>query len=256
MLQRHGIASDNQSSGQEQAQNINPATSASTFSSIPGFQTTAPFATDRRSMSSTSTYNPASNRISSMTSIDSNLYRQWPGHRVFSPHLEWKSASSVAQAAGLAFGYLHAGQYDGASHRLRICIRVERKGKADSDMLPGAELQRNPAVELHSRFKEGSLDGVTNPLTSPQPMSPSMSPKVRPSKKCDSPAKGASPAKAKFEHIAEKVGIKVSIAGGSGKKEEGGASSEPGSPPGKRRWRDVWRGGARKDEGGAAGGGA
>ena len=246
MLQRHGITSDNQSSSQEQGQN----NETSTFTSIPGFQTVAPFAADRRSMSSTSTYNPANNRISSLTSIDSTLYRQYPGHRVFSPHLEWKSASSVAQAAGLASGYLQAGQYDGASHLLRKYIHFSRP--ADSDTLPGAAQQQrqssNEAMDLHSRFKEGSLDGLTNPSTSPQPMSPPPSPKVGPSKKKDSPAK------AKFEHIAEKVGIKVSIAGGSGKKEDGGASSsEPSSPPGKRRWRDVWRGGARKEGEGGAG---
>ena len=250
MLQRHGIASDNQSSGQEQGQNINPSGEGSTFSSVPGFQTMAPFAADRRSMNTSSTYNPG-NRISSITSIDSNLYRQWPGHRVFSPHLEWKSASSVAQAAGLASGYLHNIQYDGASHHLRKHI----SRKTDLPLPPGAaQLQRqtsltsNPAMETHSRFTEGSLDGLTNPPTSPQPlsppMSPSLDPKGSPSKKKDSPGKGASPAKAKFEHIAEKVGIKVSA---GGKKEEG--SSEPSSPPGKRRWRDVWRGGARKEGG-------
>ncbi|KAF2482871.1 hypothetical protein BDY17DRAFT_136638 [Neohortaea acidophila] len=41
------------------------------------------------------------NRIASITSLDSHLYSAWPGARVFSNQLEWKSASSVAQAAGL-----------------------------------------------------------------------------------------------------------------------------------------------------------
>ena len=78
-----------------------------------------------------SSYNP-SNRISSMTSIDSNLYRQWPGHRVFSPHLEWKSATSVAQAAGLAAGHFASMQFDGTyEHCCRYaygsltCVRLQ-----------------------------------------------------------------------------------------------------------------------------------
>ena len=52
-------------------------------------------------------------RISCMTSIDSNLHRPWPGRRMFSPHLEWKSSSSIAQAAGLAGGNFANAQFDG-----------------------------------------------------------------------------------------------------------------------------------------------
>lgn len=56
---------------------------------------------------------PSSNRVSSMTSIDSNIYRQWPGYRVFSPNLDWKSASSVAQVTGLATAYFSNRESEG-----------------------------------------------------------------------------------------------------------------------------------------------
>jgi hypothetical protein len=256
MLQRQGITSDNRPAVQMETQTAYPTGDTFTFSSIPGFQTMAPFAADTRSTTSSTGPIPG-HRISSMTSIDSNLYRQYPGHRVFSPHLEWKSASSVAQAAGLASGYFHSTQYDGASHRLRKHV------PSHADMLAGAaqtqqrqnSVTSNPAMQTHSRFREGSLDGVTNPPTSPEPLPPPMSPSTnaqsKDAKKKDkdsSPGKGNSPAKAKFEHIAEKVGIKVSVCS----KKNDGEGSSPNSPPGKRRWRGVWRAGAgvgaKKDE--------
>jgi hypothetical protein len=257
MLQRQGITSDNKPAVRLETQTAYPTGDKSTFSSIPGFQTMAPFAADRHSTTSTTAPIPG-NRVSSMTSIDSTFYRPYPGHRVFSPHLEWKSASSVAQAAGLASGYFHDTQFDGASHRLRKHV------PSHADILEGAaQMQQrqisvtsNRAMQTHSRFKEGSLDGVTSPPTSPEPRSPPMSPSTNPAKekeatkrgKDSSPSKGSSPAKAKFEHIAEKVGIKVSV---SNKKNEG-ESSSPNSPPSKRRWRGVWRAGAgagvKKDE--------
>ncbi|KAK5165527.1 uncharacterized protein LTR77_009056 [Saxophila tyrrhenica] len=194
-------------------------------------QSSTPTATTVGSAGSNSS-NAGENRVSSMTSIDSNLYRQWPGCRVFSPHLEWKSASSIAQAAGLATGHMTNAE-------------SEDTGKA-------IEPQRivsftSEKMTHHSRFQEGSLDGITNPPNSPQPISPPMSPTLSainsPGKtsKRSSPAKGTSPAKVKFEHIAEKVGIKVTT---GGKKEDG---SSPSSPNGKRNWRNVWRGGSRKD---------
>ena len=62
---------------------------------------------------STHAFSETGMRIGSMTSMDSNLYRQWPGNRLFSPHLEWKSASSVAQHAGLATGFFAHAQFDG-----------------------------------------------------------------------------------------------------------------------------------------------
>ena len=89
-----------------------------------------------------------------------------------------------------------------------------------------------------SRFKEGSLDSVNKSVKSTDPVLPPTSPRVSPAKEKprDSPSKG-SPARAKFEHIAERVGIKVS---------RDKEAIEPASPPGKRRWRDVWRG-SKKD---------
>ncbi|KAI7280184.1 hypothetical protein KC345_g4924 [Hortaea werneckii] len=173
-------------------------------------------------------------RMSSMTSIDSNLYRSYPGHRVFSPHLEYKSASSVAQHAGLASGFFAGGQYDGAaaSSQTQNSMSTSRKDSA-------APLATQPQ---QARFVEGSIDGMSNPPTSPVPGSPPMSPQPSPAKDKpkDSPNKG-SPARAKFEHIAEKVGIKTL---GTGKNEK---ETEPASPQGKRRWRDVWRTSSRKE---------
>ncbi|KAI6892895.1 hypothetical protein KC318_g10526, partial [Hortaea werneckii] len=173
-------------------------------------------------------------RMSSMTSIDSNLYRNYPGHRVFSPHLEYKSASSVAQHAGLASGFFAGGQYDGAaaSSQTQNPMSTSRRDSA-------APL---PPPPQHARFMEGSIDGMSNPSTSPVPGSPPISPQPSPAKdkSKDSPSKG-SPARAKFEHIAEKVGIKT-LSTGKTEKE-----TELASPQGKRRWRDVWRTSSRKE---------
>jgi hypothetical protein len=52
-----------------------------------------------------------------------------------------------------------------------------------------------------------------------------------------SPTKSPSPAKAKFEHIASKVGISVS----SEKKDNHDAS-----PTTKKRWKDIWHGSSKK----------
>jgi hypothetical protein len=194
----------------------------------------------------------SSNRVSSMTSIDSNLYRQLPGYRIFSAPLEWKSASSIAQAAGIAAGHMATTQSEGVQLSCPPCV-----GVADMeeyvDILSTAENQRtlsivsDPIMNHHGRFKEGSLDGITNPPNSPHGASHRMSspspPKDSPSKnsnKKSSPMKGVSPSKVRFEHIAEKVGIKVAVT----KKEDG---NSPITPPGKRNWLNVWRGGARKD---------
>lgn len=186
-------------------------------------------------------------RVASVTSIDSNIYCRWPGPRVLSNQLEWKSASSVAQAAGLASGYLANAQFGGTSRCMLQHIN-SKQAVADAQISSaGQPTQRpdsiamKPTMQNHSRFDEGSLDGITNPPNSPQlvspPMSPSLPGKGSPTKekKNSSPSKGISPAKIKFETLAEKVGIKVS----GGKKEDGGSSN---SPPGKRRWRAIWRG--------------
>ncbi len=186
--------------------------------------------------------NPDANRVNSMTSIDSNLYRQWPGGRVFSPPLEWKSASSIALAAGLATGHMAKTDSEGEHHypdaySYMLTRRVDANVPQQQRLFSVTSAH---TMEHHSRFKEGSLDSITNPPNSPQPMSPPMSPS--PSQN-NSPAKSSkknSPAKVKFEHIAERVGIKVSVV----KKEDG---SSPTSPAGKRNWRNVWRGGSRKD---------
>ena len=217
-----------------------------------GIQSTTSSMNAAHSSGPASSY-PPSNRVSSMTSIDSNMYRQWPGYRVFSPHLEWKSASSVAQVTGMAAGSFTNRESEGAQSRLSKHV-TELADTPDTDTFHTAQQQRvvsvtsNPGEEYRGRFKEGSLDGITNPPNSPHPASPPMSPSISPrhspgkdSRKRDGQSKSSSPAKAKFEHIAEKVGIKVSV----GKREEG---TPPNTPPGKRNWRNVWRGGARRDD--------
>ena len=250
MLKRQGIMSESNANVQPHCpyQRTDPKPVTSELTGNDGVQSLASSATGHRTTNPSSSNN-SGNRISSITSIDSNLYRQWPGNRVFSSHLEWKSASSIAQAAGLAAGHFAHVQSDGAHQCLRKHVSFVANTPSSADAQPQRQtsITSNPATETHSRFKEGSLDGITNPPNSPQPASPPMSPSLQPkdtpikeSKKKDSPGKGNSPAKAKFEHIAGKVGIKVS----TGKKDDG---SSPNSPPGKRKWRDVWRGGARKE---------
>lgn len=168
-------------------------------------------------------------RLSSMSSIDSNLYRNWPGHRIFSPHLEYKSISSVAQHAGLASGYFAQGQYDGAPQSQR------------------PEFSAGECTAPQTRHsKEASLDGMSSPPKSPPPpQSPPGSPRGSPEKgrPRESPNKG-SPARVKFEHIAEKVGIKVNNT------KDYKETTESNTPPGKRRWHNVWKGfGNGKDVG-------
>ncbi|KAK4543503.1 hypothetical protein LTR36_005397 [Oleoguttula mirabilis] len=196
-----------------------------------------------------STATATDHRISSMTSIDSNLYRNWPGTRAFSPHLEWKSASSVAQHTGFANGFFAHAQFDGTSGSVNYMSETQLTQGHITVGAPAPQTQRpmsimsdNTGVQHpQTRFREASLDGMSSPAKSPHlvgPRSSPMSPKISPSKDRakDSPTKGSSPARATFEHIAEKVGIKVAN------------TSEPSSPQGKRRgWRDVWRGSSRKE---------
>ncbi|TKA33753.1 hypothetical protein B0A50_00589 [Salinomyces thailandicus] len=170
-------------------------------------------------------------RVSSLTSIDSTLYLNYPGNRVFSPHLEFKSASSVARHAGLASGFFAQAQYDGAAAP-QTTQRPLSMASTDSAAPP-----------KHPRFFEGSIDGMSDPPNSPPPTSPTASPKATPSKdKAKDPTTKGSPARAKFELIAEKVGIKTV---GGGKEKDVNESNS--SPQGKRRWRDVWRAGPRKE---------
>lgn len=255
MLKRQGIMSESGVDAQQHAPQLSVGTDTSMLpsavvSELFGSQAPPSLASSATSLKS---FNPGSsdatsNRVTSVTSIDSHLYRQWPGHRVFSPHLEWKSATSVAQAAGLAAGHFANAQFDGASQ----VLLGQSSAVTDINPTTGAsQPQRavlatsNPVMGTHSRFREGSIDGITNPPNSPQPFSPPMSPSLPPkdssarASKKDSPSKSSSPAKVKFQDIAEKVGIKV-----SGKKKDD--SGSPSSPPNKRGWRDVWRG-ARKE---------
>ncbi|KAF2771436.1 hypothetical protein EJ03DRAFT_29390 [Teratosphaeria nubilosa] len=200
-----------------------------------------------KSIASSSDTTAAGARVSSMTSIDSNLYRHGPRPRVFSPHLEYKSISSVAQQAGFASGFFAQvpGQFDGTQDAPEPVPPAAPKlthahpatGPAITQRTHGGVMSDSTGAAFrpyNSHFKESSLDGISNPSASP-PMSPKEIPKK------DSPTKG-SPARAKFEHIAGKVGIKVSVNG----KEASAAPGEPVSPKGKGLWHKAW-GLGRKD---------
>ncbi|KJY01303.1 hypothetical protein TI39_contig297g00013 [Zymoseptoria brevis] len=218
------------------------------------YQPTSP-ALSTTSIASGSTAGPETHahRISSLTSIDSNLSRgQWHGHRIITPQ-EWKSSSSVAHAAGLATGYFAHAQFDGTNDCIPNYPGPELIGTGPPQPQRVTSITSDSTVPkcaqpTTGRFHEGSLDGVEPPMS---PSLPANSPNGTPNrvisrKQGSSPSKGSSPAKAKFEHIAEKVGIKVSGSHGGSRTNDG--TFEPGSPPGKRRWRAVWRKGGARDE--------
>jgi hypothetical protein len=190
-------------------------------------------------------------RVNSITSIDSTIHRPWPGTgpRVISP-FDWKTPSSVAHAANLATGYFAQSQYDGTAMEL----------DADSNAMlttgisgaPTTDTNNATASSWQHERRNASLDGMSGPAspgsqrTSSPNLSPTTSPRLLPTrskKGTDSPGrkslptKSPSPAKAKFEHIASKVGISVS----SERKAHGDAS-----PTTKKRWKDIWHGSSKK----------
>lgn len=195
-------------------------------------------------------------RMHSITSIDSALYR--PGLRVISP-IEWKSPSSVAQAANLATGFFAHAQYDGTAMDYDAeeqAMLTHAAGISGAPHTTNRDLSSNSHVWRHRGV---SLDGIDSPISnhaSPPSTSPNLSPTTsprlkaaRPKKGTDSPSKKSSPtkspspAKAKFEHIASKVGISVSA---EKKDHHEGSVSNP-SPPSKKRWRDIWHGSSKKE---------
>ncbi|KAM0717113.1 hypothetical protein Q7P37_006965 [Cladosporium fusiforme] len=201
------------------------------------------------------------NRVLSVTSIDSTLHRPWAGSgpRVISP-FDWKSSSSVAHAANLATGFFAHSQYDGTAMDLdsdETAILTHAAGFSGIPNKPGA-----PAPKTW-QHRGASLDGVDSPITSPTGpqatspnLSPAASPRLKPTRskkstdspsKKSSPTKSPSPAKAKFEHIARKVGISVSAENREQREGSGGAS-----PPYKKTWKHIWAGSKKngsKDEG-------
>jgi hypothetical protein len=199
-------------------------------------------------------------RPTSITSIDSTLYRPWPGAgigpRVISP-FDWKSSSSVAHAANLATGFFAHAQYDGTPMEI----------DSDSDAMlthaagiSGAPSRADNASPNAWEHRGASLDGMSSPTQpgSPPTTSPNLSPTTSPrldpanskhdmdsSNRRSSPTKAPkspSPAKAKFEHIASKVGISV-----SSERRDPHDGNTGASPPSKKRWRDIWIGSSRKD---------
>lgn len=199
-------------------------------------------------------------RVNSITSIDSTIHRPWPGTgpRVISP-FDWKTTSSVAHAANLATGYFAQSQYDGTAMDLDADGDAMLTNAAGISGAPITNANSTSATAWQHQHRNASLDGMSAPTSPGSPpttspnLSPNTSPRLLPTRskkgtdspgKKTSPTKSPSPAKAKFEHIASKVGISVS----SEKKDHSDAS-----PTTKKRWKDIWHGsskkGGSKDEG-------
>lgn len=144
----------------------------------------------------------------------SYLRTVYPGNRVLSSQLEWKSGS-IAQVAGLAHGYVS--QYDGMLNNtaaLADTAPLTRTSGNVGTVITSPNISpKKTASPQQTRFAEGSMRTDDHaPMSSP-------------SKK--------SPTKAKFAQIAGKAGIKVRI--------EDQQEEERSSPKEKARWRDVWR---------------
>jgi hypothetical protein len=199
-------------------------------------------------------------RPTSITSIDSTMQRPWPGTgtglRVISP-FEWKSSSSVAHAANVATGFFAHAQYDGTAMELDSDSNAMLTRAAG---ISGAPPRADNASSNVWEHRGASLDGMSSPTqpespptTSPN-LSPTTSPRLGPANTkqgIDSPnrrssptkaPKSASPAKAKFEHIASKVGISV-----SSERRDLQEGNTGASPPSKKRWRDIWTGSSKKE---------
>ncbi|TKX22001.1 hypothetical protein C1H76_5894 [Elsinoe australis] len=157
----------------------------------------------------------------------SYFQRAYGAHRVLSSPMDWRSATSVAQVAGLASGYF--AQFDGtfadlATYRdmppLTRCVSQTGTSSKPSSKAPAG----NDSYAA-TKFKEASM---------PQEDPPS------PGKASDtsSPKKSVSPAKAKFAAIAGKAGIKVRTDRPQSKESN---ELEPMSPQERRRWRNVWK---------------
>lgn len=165
--------------------------------------------------------------VQSQPSVQASyLQRAYPGQRILSNQLEWKSGSSIAQVAGLATGYF--AQYDGTMHDLAtlndMAPLTRMSGNAGTTIQDqaskAASKQAMASPSQQTRFKEGTMPTDEHPSTSP-PSSPTRK----------------SPTKAKFAQIAGKAGIKVRAEG----KEVQQPDMGPMSPQEKRRWRDVWK---------------
>lgn len=190
-------------------------------------------------------------RVNSTISIDSTIYRPWPGTgpRVISP-FDWKTPSSVAHAANLATGYFAQSQYDGTA--MDLDAHSDAMLTTGISGAPTTDANNTSASGWQHQHRNASLDGISGPtspgipaIASPN-LSPTTSPRLLPTRnkkgadspsKKHSPTKSPSPAKAKFEHIASKVGISVS----SEKKDHHDAS-----PTTKKRWKDIWHGSSKK----------
>jgi hypothetical protein len=161
--------------------------------------------------------NPGS-RLGSLGSVDSNMQNPWPNTHVMTP-ADWRSAGAFSQPTALTTGYFAHGQFDGTND---VCPYLRAPGPLTFG--PVGAPQRVTSVTSDAsqarmvaagRFREGSLDATAFPASAQSPpASPDGTPVRTDSKKTREVhlRKGSSPTKAKFEHFAEKVGIKVSAA--------------------------------------------
>ncbi|KAF4554757.1 Hypothetical protein D9617_3g018250 [Elsinoe fawcettii] len=140
----------------------------------------------------------------------SYFHRAYGAHRVLSSPMDWKSANSVAQVAGLANGYF--AQFDGTSSK-------------PASKAPGTDDANNEKTAA-AKFKEATM-------TQDEPISPSKL------SNASSPKKSVSPAKAKFAAIAGKAGIKVRTDRPQPKESN---DMDHLVPRERRPWRYVWKG--------------
>jgi hypothetical protein len=163
----------------------------------------------------------------------------------------------VAHAANVATGFFAQAQYDGTAMDIDSDSDAMLTHAAGISGAPSRADNASPNVWEH---RGASLDGMSSPTqpespptTSPN-LSPTTSPRLGPAtikqdidspNKRSSPAKAPkspSPAKAKFELIANKVGISV-----SSERRDPSDGNTGASPPSKKRWRDIWMGSSKKE---------
>lgn len=137
----------------------------------------------------------------SNTTQTSYLHRAYPGHRVLSANMDWKTPSSIAQVAGLATGYF--AQFDGAQENPRQ--RSSESAQTLTGDLTG--ISSRPTSIMSAPTNAGvsppKKTAFVEGLPDEGPNSPPKSPQASPGKK------PTSPAKARFTQIAGKAGIKV-----------------------------------------------
>ncbi|KAG8627842.1 hypothetical protein KVT40_003715 [Elsinoe batatas] len=162
----------------------------------------------------------------------SYFQRAYGAHRVLSSPMDWKSANSVAQVAGLANGYF--AQFDGTLSDLatysELSPLTRHPSQTGTSSKPASKAAHGNHAHLEklaaTKFKEATM-------TQDEPASPGKA------SGNSSPKKTVSPAKAKFAAIAGKAGIKVRTDRPQSKESN---DLDHLVPRERRPWRYVWKG--------------